>query len=175
LDYLKNIMARSQKPFDAGKKLFAWTAHDYHPHDRGVVWHIIFCTVFFGGALWSALSDPQWGWVTAFSLCAIAAIYLFVHRQGSLDHEIQVFEKGMLIDERTFIHWEKIEQFWFTYDDLVSVINFDLKKNANQPIKLQMGEVTPEKFREVMALVEQPEAEGKEESVLDLWIRVLKL
>lgn len=38
-----------------------------------------------------------------------------------------------------------------------------------------MGEVTPEKFREVLQSVDLPEEEGKEEAVLDLWIRVLKL
>lgn len=168
-------MANSRKPIDSGKKIFAWTAHDYHPHERGVVWHVVFIISFLGGALWAALSDPHWGWVTAFCLCIIAAIYLFVHREGVQDHEIQVFEKGLLIDDLRFIHWEKISQFWFVYATDVAVINFDLKKTPDQPIKLQMGDVTPDKFREVLFEVELPEAEGKEESAFDLWVRVLKL
>jgi len=168
-------MPTNKKFLDTGKKLFAWTAHDYHPHERGICWYVLFSIVFFGGAAWMMMADPRWGWVTSFCLCATAAIYLYIHRNGEVDHEVQVFEKGLLIDDRQFLHWDKLEQFWFMYDETVSVINFDPKKNPDQPIKLQMGDVTPDKFREILEQVDLPEAEGKEEAVLDLWIRVLKL
>ena len=168
-------MAKKRALFDSGPKLFSWTAHDYHPHDRGLSWYIVFCLLFFGISFWAVLTDPQWGWITAFSLCVSAAIYLYIHREGEQDHEVQIFEKGLQIDGHDFIHWEKVEAFWFTYDETVSIINFDLKKNPNNPKKLQMGQVTPDRFREIMKEVKLPEAEGKEESVADLWIRVLKL
>lgn len=121
-------MGKNKKPFDAGKKLFSWTAHDYHPHERGMVWHVVFCAVFFGGAAWAAITDPKWGWITAFSLCAIAAIYLFTHREGAQDHAVEIYDKGLFIDQSHFLYWDKFEQFWFVYDQDVSVINFDLKK-----------------------------------------------
>jgi len=168
-------MAKTRKPFDCGKKLFSWTAHDYHPHERGVLWHIIFCAAFFGGSIWAVLADPRWGWVTAFCFCTVAGIYLITHRGGNQDHEVQIFEKGLLIDERCFVHWDKVLKYWFVYDESVAVINFDLKKESNQPIKLQMGDITLDKFREVLTAIPIEEDESKEESVIDLWIRVLKL
>ena len=168
-------MAEHKNLYDSGKKLFSWTAHDYHPHDRGIAWYIGFSVIFFGIALWALIADPRWGWVTAFSLCIAAAVYLFIHRDGDRDHEVQVYEKGLLVDNKNFIHWDKFAQFWFAYDSTVAIINFDLKKTPEVPKKLQMGEITPDKFREILGMVDLPEAEGKEESVLDLWIRVLKL
>ena len=167
-------MSSENRMLDSGNKLFSWVAHDYHPHERGLVWYVMFSLIFFGGAVWAAFSDPKWGWVTSFSLCVVAAIYLFIHRDGDQDHEVQVFEKGLLIDDRRFIHWDKIQQFWFVYDRDVAIINFDLKKTPDTPIKLQMGQVDPEEFREALNRL-IPEAEGKEESVFDLWVRVLKL
>ena len=167
-------MAPENKILDSGEKVFGWVAHDYHPHKRGIVWYVVFSLIFFGGAIWACFTDPRWGWVTAFSLCIVAAIYLFIHRDGDQDHEVQIFGKGLLIDGRRFIHWEKISHFWFIYDGEVAIINFDLKKTPDTPIKLQMGEVTPDEFRTVLTNL-VPEAEGKEESVFDLWIRVLKL
>ncbi len=158
-----------------GISLFSWVAHDYHPHQRGILWYIVFSIAFGGTAAWAFFADEHFGWITSFCILMVAAIYFWTHRNGNEDHEIIGFEKGILIDGRTFFNWDKFEGYWFVYDETVAVVNFEFKGGKGKKITLQLGSVTPEELRvplKALMLAELPE---KKESLLDLWIRALKL
>ena len=161
-----------KKPFNPGRKVFGWEAHDYHPHKHGALWIIIFSTILFGGALWAILTNGDW--LMAFTFFIIAGLYFWTHRKGTEMHQIQVFEGGVLVDQKLF-PLEKLEGFWFVYDETVSVINFQLKSKYDQKISLQMGEMGPDFFRQNFARIGLEELPDKKESLLDLWIRALKL
>ena len=164
-----------KRAFDPGGQVFGWTAYDYHPHQRGVIWYSVFCLVLFGGAVWSMISDPQWGWLMALSFFLAAAVYFYAHRTGDQPHQVIGYERGLFIDNK-FIPFENIAGFWVLYDETVSIINFQLKsKYRNVKISLQMGEESPEFFRENMKRVNLDELEDAKESLIDLWIRALKL
>ncbi len=167
---MTNTQQRSSE-IDPGEKIFSWTAFNYHPHKRGWIWYAIFCTFFFGSALWALVSGD---WVMAFTLFVAVAVYFFAHRKGDEDHEVQVFENGILID-RKFIEKEKLEGYWFVYDQTVSVLNFQLSGKGDRKISLQMGEHNPDVFRSEFKLMEIEELVDKKESLMDLWIRALKL
>lgn len=159
--------------FNPGENVFSWIAHDYHFHQRGIIWYVVFCFLIFGSALYFLFIEPQ-GWLTAFTFFLVAAIYFWTHRNGNEDHEIHFFEKGFLVDNRGFYLWEKIEGYWFLYDETVSIINLKLKNKKNN-IALQMGKNEPEIFRKVLEKLEIEELENEKETLLDLWIRGLKL
>ena len=164
----------SVRAFDPGRVIFSWVAHNYHPHQRGIVWMVVFCTVLFGGALWAWVSDPKWGWITSLSFLVAAGVYFWTHRNGDEYHEVVLTEKGVFIDGGSFQAWEKFRGYWFVYDESVAVINFQFADKP-QKISLQMGEVGPEKFREIFEKAEFPELTGMKESLTDLWVRALKL
>lgn len=161
--------------FEKGKKVFAWDAHDYHPHERGLIWMSVFCTILFGGAIWAYLSDPQWGWLTSFSFFIAAAVYFLIHRNGNQGHEVQVFENGLFIDEKVFFPWSEFNGFWFVYDPTVAVVNFDFINSKKGRIILQLGELTPEDLRKKLSKITLEEKEDQKEALIDLWVRALKL
>jgi len=167
---MTNTQQRSSE-INPGEKIFSWVAFNYHPHKRGWIWYAIFCTLFFGSALWALMSGD---WVMAFTLFVAVAVYFFVHRKGDEDHEVQVFENGILID-RKFIEKERIEGYWFVYDQTVSVLNFQLSGKGDRKISLQMGEHNPDFFRSEFKLTKLEELFEQRESLMDLWIRALKL
>jgi len=173
---MKKIFAVSEnlgkkRVFDPGRELFRWTAHDYHPHDRGLVWFAVFFLVIFGGAFWAMFSGD---WVMATTFFGVAAFYFWAHRTGPDFHEVQICENGLLVDGRKFYAWERFSGFWFVYDSTVSVVNFQFV-DRRERLSLQMGEVSPEVFRRIFEKAEFPELPNKKEGVLDLWIRALKL
>ena len=161
--------------FDPGNLIFGWLAHDYHPHQRGILWHIVFCLIFFGGAAWSIHADPKWGWITATAFCVTAAIYFQIHRNGNQDHDIKILEKGLLIDNKIFTGWGQFKGYWFNVDETVSTVIFELKESKKQHV-IQLGQLLPDQIRAALADIEKfDELKNKKEGLLDLWIRALKL
>ena len=161
--------------FDPGVEVFSWTADDYHPHQRGIIWYVAFCSVLFGGAIWSMISDPKWGWLMALSFFLAAAVYFYAHYKGDEAHEVVVFERGLFIDNKLFVN-ENFAGYWILYDETVAIINFQMKsKHREYKISLQMGDNPPEYFRENFAKINLLELEDEKENLLDLWIRALKL
>ena len=165
----------AQTNFDYGEPIFTWTAHDYHPHQRGMLWYTLFSFALFGSSLAAIITDPQSGWMTAFTLCLAAAAYFFVHRNGHQDHEIKVTPNGLVVDDKSFYAWDELSGFWILRDPTVSVINFEFHNPKKNKFTLQMGLVEPTKFRQVFNFVDLPEIEGQTECLMDLWIRALKL
>lgn len=162
---------------DLGQPLFEWTAHDYHPHQRGIVWKIIFWTIFIGGAALFVYSDPGFGgWFGALTFLAVGIFYDWTHNKGLADQQIQVYEKGMVVDETAFFLWEEIAGYWFNYDETVSTINFDFNNQKKGKITFQMGQYIPVQFRESLSETQDlVELEDRKESTLELWVRALKL
>ena len=172
-----NPLRTTENPakFDPGTEIFSWIAFDYHPYQRGIVWYVVFCSILFGGAVWSMISDPKWGWLMGLSFFLAAAVYFYAHRKGEESHEIRVFERGLFIDNK-FFPMENFAGFWVLYDETVAMINFKFKsKRRNHKISLQMGNELPEFFRENFAKVNLLELEDEHEKIIDLWIRALKL
>lgn len=164
-----------EESFDPGNLIFGWLAHDYHPHQRGILWYVMFCLIFFGGSIWAVYSDPKWGWVTALAFCITAAIYFQIHRSGNADHDIKFLEKGLLIDNKNFSGWGQFDGYWFNVDETVSTLTFEMKESKKQ-ITIQLGQLFPDQIRSALKSIEEfGELKSKKESLLDLWIRALKL
>lgn len=178
-----------QKENPLGDVIFSWRAYDYDPHERGLVWIIIFCVIVFGSAIAflftgesnpnsSLLTDMQTGNIfMAITIFLAAAVYFYTHKDGEAEHDIIVYEKAVQVDMK-IIPKKNLKGFWFIYEDGVSIINLELqdkKYQKDQRIKLQMGNNDPEFFKENFAKIEFPELFDKQESLLDKWIRILKL
>jgi hypothetical protein len=167
---MTNTSQRSPEQI-TGEKIFSWTALSYHPHNRGIVWYVVFCILFFGSAIWALVKGD---FMMAFSLFIAVSVYFFVHRKGDEEHEIHVFEKGILVD-RKYFPMEKLEGYWFLSDSTVNVLNLQLEGKGNRKISLQMGNKEADDFRSEFKNTTLSELPDKKESLLDLWIRALKL
>lgn len=159
--------------FDPGRFIFTWEAHDYHPHERGWIWLIVFCLVLFGSAIWALWNRD---WIMAFTFFFMGGLYFFAHRNGHETHHINIYDKYLQVDKR-FYPWKDFSGYWFVYEERqqVAVINFQLNKKTDQRISLQMGHLNPVELREILDLINISELEDKQEGLVDLWVRALKL
>lgn len=171
---MKFFQKSPRKKLVLGEPVFAWEALDYYPYQRGVWWYICFCTVFFGSATWAVLTDPAWGWLTAFVFLVAMAVYFWKQSTLGRTHHIEVFENVIRIDTEC-LPLDQLAGYWFVFDETVAVLNLEFKQKKTQKISLQMGENPPAWFRDKFSLTTLSELKDRQEPLLDLWIRVLKL
>lgn len=164
-----------QQALDMGEPIFAWRSFDHQPCHRGWLWYVVFCGILFGGAIWAVWDDPKWGWLMAVTFFITAAVYFWSHRNGNELHDTTVFEKGLLIGETKFFPKEKIAGYWFVYAPGVEVLQIELRGRNKKTISLQMGNLTPDFFREHLKTFGIEELEDREEKNIDRWIRIFKL
>ena len=161
---------------DPGPELYSWVAYDYHPHERGLIWHIVFALVVLGSAIWAYYSGGNWGWITSFCIFFMAAVYLWTHRNGHEFHEIRIFRRGLLVDGKDYFPWEQIGGYWIMYDEYIGVVKFLHKLRVGErEITLQIGNAIKEDLEDALIRAELTELEDKQESLVDLWMRVFKL
>ena len=166
---------QSVQPLDLGKPVFEWEAFDHHPYKRGWLWYVLFCGVLFGGSFWAVWDDPQWGWLVAVTFFVAAAVYFWSHRNGNESHNVRVFERGVFVGDK-FVPREKIKGFWFVYQEGVAVINLEMVvRKGSRKMSLQMGDNNPDFFRDNLTAMGIEEMEDMHESVMDMWVRALKL
>ncbi len=157
--------------------IFSWEAYDYHPHTRGWVWIFIFSLIVFGSAiavlLWGGHSGSDW--FMAFTFFLAAAAYFWTHRKGESMHQVQIFPKALVVDNQIY-PLKEFEGYWFVYNETASIIHFQIiDKRRDRKLSLQMGNQKPQTLRKYLAKTNLPELTEKKESLLDLWIRALKL
>ncbi len=162
--------------FNPGKRLYHWKAYDYHPHDRGLIWHICFGLVVFGAAVWSWFYGGDLGWLSSFGIFLGAAVYFWIHKDGNEVHQIEFFEFGFMVDGRDFFPWDKVVGYWILFNETVSVIKFvQRSRMGEQELTLQLGDAQLTKLKQSLKKIEISELGNRNEAVLDLWLRVFKL
>ena len=166
------ILPKAPIPKLPDQAVFEWDAADCHPHRRGWIWVSVFCAIIFGGAIWAIFSGD---WLMAFTFFLAAAVYFFFHRNGAEIHRVQIFEKGILIDSRDFFEWERFSGFWLNVSESVSTLQLEFRENPAKNISLQMGNVLPETFGQVFQNLGIAELPDRKESLLDLFIRAIRL
>ena len=171
--FKKLIKPKNKRVFDPGPLVFAWEAFDYHPHERGWLWYVIWLGALCVGTGWMFWTGE---WSVALMFLFVAALYYFVHRNGHETHHIHVYKKGIRVD-KTFFGWDRLEGYWFIWNERqgAAIVNIQVKNNGDRKIPLQMGHLTPDELREVFDEVSFPELVEKKEGLVDLWIRVFKL
>ena len=170
-----NLNIQQNQELDTGKPVFAWRAFDHQPCHRGWLWHVMFCVMLFGGAIWAVWDDPRWGWIVATTFFIAAAVYFWSHRKGNELHDTTVFERGILIGEKTFVFKEKINGYWFVYEQDAEILKIELNGRNKRTYSLQMGHLEPDFFREHLGTFGIEELEDRQEPNLDKWIRIFKL
>jgi len=167
---------KSPTKLDFGKKLLSWKAPDFEPYRRGLRWYVTFCSLTFGSALVIFLMDPSTSAVPVFSICVLAAVYLWVHKDGEKEHQICLFEKGLQVAEGKLMPWKDFEGFWFLEDKVSRLLILEHKDWKRGSIRLQLAKTKSEKVNKVFEKLEVIEhLEDKKESGFDLWSRVFRL
>lgn len=171
-----------------GHKVLDWEAHDSHPHQRGRWWTFIFgcvlllsmAAVFFGTEYEEGSSFFTNSWFAnglmmgtlLFALWVYASLY-----EKNDTHLVTLYDRALIID-RTILPLSQIQGYWILHDESVSLLHVVLAPKPFQKAKtiiLQMGNESPLFFKQGFETVGISELKDQQESVLNQWIRILKL
>jgi len=159
-----------------GEELLSWEAHDYHPHERGKMWHLGFI-LFMITCMWGImLIDPVQGWISAICFAIVGVVYLLVHQGDHEQHEIRFHEHGLIVNQRHHFDWNRFEGFWFIEDHYSRQIIFEINEpHKKDRVTLMMGDLHRNHFRQALEMTELKELKGQREGLMALWFRVFKL
>lgn len=158
-----------------GKKLVSWKAFDYHPYERGIGWYISFGLLTFGSALVIYLMDPASSAVPVASICLIAAFYLWVHRDGEVEHDITIFENGIKVANGRVMPWREFNGYWFLEDHHSRLLVLESTVWNRDRIRLLLGESKTERIMKAMEQADVEYLPDQKEAGFDLWSRVFRL
>lgn len=191
MNFLQFGLREDDIPEDMGAELAQWESYDSHPQERSMTWKVGFVTflavvmllIFWGtqgsgssnGSFWTDMTVGNI--IMVFALFLSVGVYFWVHKNGTSTHVIQIYENALCL-EGLCVPKNLIEGYWFLVKDGVSLLKLEIKNKKSQKIEtisLQMGDETPQFFRDIFDRCDVQELMDREESVLDMCIRIFKL
>lgn len=158
-----------------GEALYQWRAFDYHPYQRGIGWYISFGLLTFGTALIIFLSDPASSGVPVACICLTAAFYLWVHRDGEVEHDITLYENGIEVGDGSYIAWKNFDGYWFLEDDHSRMLVLESQRWNQDRVRILLGEAGKHKINQIFEMVGLEHLNDRKETQFDLWSRVFRL
>lgn len=151
--------------------LYEWKTPVYHQHERGLVWLITLIT-FFIGMLIYAINAGSASMATAVIL--LATVYYLVHREPVQTITVKISRAGLKIGKK-IISFSHIKGYWLNYHPpLIKQIHFRLNSGSPREITILLSDADQEYIRHILAHY-IPEWERKDESLIDIFARALKL
>ncbi len=146
-----------------------WSAPEFTKYQKDVIWFLIGGAIGLGLLIFSLLNKNF-----IFALIVIlSAFSLYVWSQKEprkIKFVINV--KGIMIDNACY-NFDNLKSFWIFYEPPeVKFLSLESKKTIMPHIKIPLGEIDPNKIRELL-LKFLPE-EKQEESLIDVLARNLK-
>jgi len=151
--------------------VIAWQAPEYIQHHRGKRWYIAALIIVILIAAVSIITDNL---TLALAILAFAGVYYYLQTHHPPKNiEIRLTEMGIYVGDR-FFPYSNIKSFWIIYHDGVKTLNLRITRHYHSDIIIQFDGQDPVAVRQYL-VGQIPEWEGKEESLSDIFIRLLKL
>lgn len=161
----------SAHPFHYGEEIFAWVAPQYIKHEKNVYWYLFAGLLAIILAIWGLFSDA---WTFSLVIIVFCAVYYLHHFEHPHDVNIVISEMGIKVGKKV-IPFRNIRAFWLYYlPGHVEVLNLLTTDSLFPEISIQLNGQDPVPVRNYL-LKQIPEWEGKEESLLEAVLRLLKI
>lgn len=149
-----------------------WMAPEYKRHEKGRLWFMIAGVIVLMLVVYFILTDSA---SAAIAFLLLGALYFLVHRSELQKIKIEINEVGIKIGKRETIHYSQIQNFWIMFDPPHNTtLNILLIGKMSRHIQIELGEQDPSIVRRYLRQ-QIPEVEGKEESIWDILMRILKI
>lgn len=149
----------------------AWEAKEYLTPQRGIAWKIVMTllllAIFAFGMFYEALSF-------SIAMLVFALVYYIVHRKKPQDVEISLSKVGIKVGKRKY-PYAKIKSFSLHYEPpYFKALKIRVEGDLAAEIVIQLGEQNPAEVREFL-LNKIPELTGRNESLTEIFLRLLKI
>ena len=169
-------MAKKEKtpliPKDAfDQVLFRWRAPEFLRYQRGKLWYIIAGTLnglLVAYAIWSG------SWTMALLFVVVPLVYLWVHRESPKEIDVVFSPYGIKFGPLKFAYTD-IKKFWiFHSPPYLDELHLKTNNRLHPEVTIQLMGVDPNLLRQYL-VTQVPEWEGKQPSIVESIIRILRL
>lgn len=165
----KSLATRTDTAYD--RAVISWTAPEYVKFKKGILWYLIFATIFLGGAVVAYIYSS---WTFSLVLLAFCASYLVFDQKKPKNVRVILSDVGIKVGDRVY-QYGRIRTFWVIYNPpFAKSLNIRVHNEFLVDIEIQLGDQDPGEICEFLSR-KLPELEGKTESVLKHFERLFKL
>lgn len=151
--------------------LISWIAPQYLQHNRDKRWYAIAIAIGIISILLALILD---NWTMALAIITFAAVYHYIQtNHPPKDIAIAITELGIHMGE-VFIPYSHINAFWIIYKKQVKTLTLHVQGRLYSEVIIQLNGQNPSEVRNYL-LTQISEWEGKDERVIDILLRLLKL
>ncbi len=156
---------------NVNKLLLRWKAPEFINHYRSPRWFIVAGSILLLLVAYALYTQSA---TMAVVFIVLAGVYYLTHNQEPKIIDIKLTELGIFVDKK-FYAYHMINSFWIVYQPpYVQTINLRLGNKSLSRITIQLDRQNPVDVRKILSK-EIPEIEGQDESMTDIFIRLLRL
>lgn len=162
---------KGMSTYHYGEDIFAWIAPEYIKHEKGVYWYVLSGIIALLLAAWGLFNDA---WTMSLVITVFCGVYYLHHFEHPRDVSVAIGEMNIRIG-RKIIPFRNIRAFWIYYlPGHVETLNLLTTDSLFPEISIQLNGQDPVPLRNYL-LRQIPEWEGKEESLMEAVLRLLKI
>lgn len=151
--------------------LLSWKAPEFINHQRSTTWFLVAGGLLTFLIAYALITQSA---TMAIVFIVLAGVYYLTHNQEPKIIDVKITELGLLVDQK-FYPYHMINSFWMVYQPpYVQTINLRLGTKMSSKVTIQLDRQNPVEVRKLLSK-EIPEIEGQDETLADIFIRLLRL
>lgn len=151
--------------------ILSWRTPEFIPHPKGKTWYLIAGILVLSLTAYAILTGSA---TMAIVFLLLGGVYYLTQNQKPKIIEIRLTQLGVQVGS-AFYPYSMINSFWVVYDPpFVQRLYLRVGSKSFRHLKIELNDQNPVEVRHLLAK-EVPEVEGGEESLTDLFIRLLRL
>lgn len=155
--------------FDQGK--ISWIAPEQIQHQRGKLWIFLMIVAVISASVWGIFYNA---WTFSIAILAFSGVYALIHMEHPEELEVVISDIGIKVGGRRYAY-SKIKAFWVIYEPpFTKTLNIRVDGDLAIDIDIQLNEQDPAEVREFL-ISKIPELEGKQQSVIKMFLRLFKI
>lgn len=165
------LRERGEVPTRYDDATHVWDAAPRNTHEKGIVWFIV-TTLIVGVLVAYSIYAKNWFFLAAVVMAV--AVYVIDEIKPAKKIQIKLSEFGVKIG-KTLIPFSGIKRFWLAYHPPhMATLNLQLHKHFMSEVSIELEDQDPAKIRALLSR-HVVEWSGKDESLIDICTRLLKL
>lgn len=160
-----------ENPTHFDNVVMQWTAPIRHRPKKGIIW-VTFMVIIIAAMLFFGAETGNWIFVVAILIGV--SVYAADHFEQGEDIQMKISDYGIKVGNHS-IPYSNIKAFWiFYHPPFFSTLHIRTYEKLMPDIRIELMDQDPAKVREFLTrhIIEW---EGKEESLMDIIARILKL
>lgn len=149
----------------------SWTAPEHIKHNRGKLWKVIVAALLIAAIVTGVAHQA---WTFSLAIVAFAVAYYLINKEPTKNVEVSISDIGIKVGKRKY-PFTRIKSFWLIYEPpYTKALYVKVDGEWVVDIQIQLNKQDPSEVREFL-IEKVPEREGHNQSLTELFARILKI